>query len=419
MGAVTLNRAQGDAVVGPRDYPAAVNPLTGLPVDDPELLARRPVLVKVSNYPPVVRPQSGLMQADIVWETLLSGGVTRFSAVYLSQDAPRVGPIRSGRLVDFELTRIYRSLFVYSGMAQGEIDILRGDGLVSSRAVSGIEPCPALCRDPQPGLALEHTLYGDVAALRELAVERRRDTEPEAIYGMAFAEAAPAGGVPVESATIKYVETAVDWHYDADAGRWLRVQDDEPHFDAVAEAQISAANVVIIEEEHTIQPFVSANYWGPGDFAFSVNFIGEGRVFLLRDGRYYEGVWRRATRDEPLTFFDAGGEPLPFRPGNTFFTLVPEWIDGYQLAFGLADAPQVSVNGTTGVSMRRGPGEAYVSPDVAYPGDVFDAVGRNRSGDWLQVRRGSDPVVWLPLERIDLDATVLASLPITRPINER
>jgi hypothetical protein len=168
-----LAQSQVRNIIGPDTYPDNINPLTGLPVADPAVLNRRPLLIKISDYPAFVRPQFGLNQADIVWEHLLSGGVTRFSAFYLGNDVPRVGPIRSGRLVDFELTRIYRSLFVYSGMSQGTIDILRGDGLVASRAISGSGPCPALCRFPQEGVALEHTLFGDTAALRERATELR------------------------------------------------------------------------------------------------------------------------------------------------------------------------------------------------------------------------------------------------------
>lgn len=405
-------------IIGPETYPDGINPLTGLPAD-PDLLNRRPILIKVSDYPPVVRPQSGLNQADIVWEHLLSGGVTRFSAIYLGQDAPHVGPIRSARLVDFELTRIYRSLFVYSGMAEGTINVLRTDGLVSSRAIGGSGPCPALCRFPKDGLALEHTLYGDTTALYEEAAARSRDLTPEPVYGMAFSEQPPAGGVPLDGLWVQYRETEIEWAYDDESGRWLRSQDGEAHMDVATGTQINAANVLVIEDDHIEQPFVSANYWGPGDFAFSVNFIGSGRIVLLRDGRYYEGQWRRETRDDPLTYYDLEGNILPFKPGNTFVNLVPRWIDGYQLVFLLEDAAKVSVVTGGGILMRNGPGDAYRSPDVAYPGDTFEALGRNRSADWLQLLRPGDGVIWMPARDLELNGLDAIKLPIARPSNER
>jgi len=406
-------------ILGPETYPTGINPLTGLPAPA-EALNRRPLLVKISNYPALVRSeQLGLNQADLVWETLLAGGVTRFSAFFLSQDLDKVGPIRSGRLVDFELVRMYRALFAYSGMAQGTLDVLRTDGLVSSRSLGGNGPCPPLCYYPQEGIAQEHTLFADTQGLRALAVERERDVTPEALYGMAFSAAVPTGGTPLQQVDIGYAEQTSSWAYDEASGQWLRSTDGEAHFDAEG-LRISADNVLIVEEIHTIQPYVSENYWGPGNFAFSVNFIGEGRAVLLRDGQRWEGTWQRASREDPIRFFDGAGRDLLLKPGRSFINLVPRWIDGYELQFIPPQPPQVVVNGDTGVNMQFGPSPQYVTPDVAYPNDSFSAIGRNWDGQWVQVLRlGERRAVWLPLERLDIGELDVMTLPLARPTNER
>ncbi|MEE9508160.1 MAG: DUF3048 domain-containing protein, partial [Anaerolineales bacterium] len=93
----TLEPTQIPSRVGPEDYPEGVNPLTGLRVSDPALLERRPVMVKVSNYPAYLRPHSGLSNADLVWEYYIGVGMTRFLALYYGENAPQVGPVRSGR----------------------------------------------------------------------------------------------------------------------------------------------------------------------------------------------------------------------------------------------------------------------------------------------------------------------------------
>src|SRR5690606_36778796 len=111
-----------------------------------------------------------------------------------------------------------------------------------------------------------------------------------------------------------------------------------PHLDALTGEQIGAANVLVLEADHIEQPFVRENYWGPGDYAFSVPLIGSGRVFLLRDGGFVEGEWRRESRTEPLRYYTLDGEDLIFKPGNTFVNLVPRWTNGFQLTFVL-DAP--------------------------------------------------------------------------------
>ncbi len=408
---LTVIPAQAQEVVGPDTYPPGVNPLTGLTVDQPDNLNRRPLIVKIDNYPPEIRPQSGLMQSDIVWEHLLSGGVTRFAAIYLSNDVAHLGPVRSSRLVDFDLVRIYRALFAYSGMAEGTLDILRGDRVALSRAVTGA--CPALCRFPSETLAYEHTLYGDTTALRELADQLGRDTTPEPIYGMAFDQAAPSAGTALSEIDIVYRQTKVTWDYDTASGRWLRSQDGAPHMDATSGEQISAANVLVLEADHIEQPFVSENYWGPGDYAFSVPLINSGRVFLLRDGQYIEGEWHRARRTDPLTYTDLDGNMLDFKPGNTFVELVPRWTNGFQLTFRLDQPITGTITAATGANLRTGPAEGYTSIGAAPAGLAVTVVGRNGKGDWVQLLLPDGSTVWASTTVLSLDGDVM-TLPWSR-----
>jgi hypothetical protein len=88
--------------LGPCSYPINVNPLTGLEVANPESLNRRPIDVKISNSPAIVRPQSGISEADLVFEHYTEVGITRFSAIFYTNAPQRVGSIRSARLIDYE-----------------------------------------------------------------------------------------------------------------------------------------------------------------------------------------------------------------------------------------------------------------------------------------------------------------------------
>ena len=87
------------------EFPADVNPLTGLQVTDPAVLNRRPQVIKISNAPVLVRPQAGIGAADIVFEHYAEGGLTRFSAIFYSQAPNRVGSIRSARLIEIKPAR--------------------------------------------------------------------------------------------------------------------------------------------------------------------------------------------------------------------------------------------------------------------------------------------------------------------------
>jgi len=75
--------------IDPRSIPDNINPLTGLPVADPSLLDRRPIVVKIPNYPHYVRPQAGISLADQIYEYYLEWGLTRFLAIFYGNDAER------------------------------------------------------------------------------------------------------------------------------------------------------------------------------------------------------------------------------------------------------------------------------------------------------------------------------------------
>ncbi|MBN2469702.1 MAG: DUF3048 domain-containing protein, partial [Anaerolineae bacterium] len=161
---------------GPYTYPAGVNPLTGLPVEDASRLALRPVAVKISNAPPIVRPQDGIGQADVVFEHLAEGGLTRFTAIFLSQLPRRVGSIRSARLIDVEIPELFESYLVYAGSSGGVRERIEAAAF-AERAFYGVETGPpAYYRDTT--IPVPHNLFADLVALHELAAARGVNTPP-------------------------------------------------------------------------------------------------------------------------------------------------------------------------------------------------------------------------------------------------
>ena len=93
--------------------PKDLNPLTGLPPSDPALMERRPLAIKVANYPRYNRPQYGLTLADNIYEYYIEGGLTRFIAVFYGNNSEWVGPVRSGRYFDENIQRMYQAFLVF------------------------------------------------------------------------------------------------------------------------------------------------------------------------------------------------------------------------------------------------------------------------------------------------------------------
>ncbi len=316
-------------LIGPDTYPPDVNPLTGLTVTDPTVLDRRPLAVKISNSPMrYVRPQTNLDKADLVFEHYAEGGVTRLTAVFYSQGAGQVGSVRSGRLIDLEIPAMYQAAFAYSGSSVGVKAKIRGsdffDRVISPDFGYGE---PYFYRVLKEGWPIEHTMYADLFDIWAWLASKDNNIRPE-LKGLAFSEVAPEGGAPAGNVLVGYIagESVVKWVYSPSTGRYLRWQGGEAHTEALSGAQLSAANVLVVGAHHEDSDILEDNFGG-GHYSIEIQVWGEGPATLFRDGMRYEGRWKRVNRDDMLAFTDLNGNILPFKPGNTWFQMVPLGFD--------------------------------------------------------------------------------------------
>jgi hypothetical protein len=323
-----------EGALGPVDFPAEVNPLTGLEVPDPTVLNRRPIVAKISNAPPLVRPQSGIGQADIVYEHYTEGGLTRFSAIFYSQTPTRVGSVRSARLIDYELPEMYKGLLVFSG-ASGGVEAKLNESEFSQRLFKGVAfGLPYFWRDEM--VEVPHNMFTDLSAIWKLAGEQGFGQRP-LLRGMAFLQTPPSGEAGSGmKADIRYRATRVIWTYDPAMGKYLRVADGKPHYDFNTEQQITADNVAILYVGHYFTDIVESEWQGSVSYSIQITIWPEGDAVLLRDGQRYEGKWVRITRPDLLGLRTHDGELLYLKPGNTWFQVVQlpeqmnpaeEWVE--------------------------------------------------------------------------------------------
>jgi hypothetical protein len=346
--------------IGPIDYPDNTNPLTGLPYPNLEARQRRNLIVKVSNYTPVVRPQSGLSEADIVWEYEVEGGVTRFAAIYRSQGSDHVGSVRSARLLDFELVSTYNAILAYSGSNDNiKTMILQGSCIKpdsGSRTPCTADPnlikanpwhyqamtpqfgdnCPPFCRFPRPGLAFEHTLFGNTFQMWDLATKRNINTGT-ATKGMSFTQNPDPGGKPAVDIAIKwYHDQDARWQYNPADGKYYRWNSGLPHMDADNGQQLSADNVIIVQATHLNRPDIFE--YENGSPAVEIQLWGADKAYLFRDGQWYQGIWRRNHDKGGLYFYYPDNKtPLHLKPGNTWIEVVRPEMSGVKVSTDLID----------------------------------------------------------------------------------
>ncbi len=328
-------------------YPPDMNPLTGQIVEDISVLQRRPIVAKISNAPPLVRPQAGVGQADLVFEHYAEGGLTRFSAVYYGTSPARVGSVRSARLIDYELSAMYRAILAFSGGSTGVEERIYGTeamDIVDARLAQGkpilppsdfaeraykgvLYGAPYYFRDET--IPVPHNLFVNPQAIWQLAstdgINERQD-----LQGMTFSADVPANENGTANALdVRYRATRVQWTYDAEQGVYMRMSDGLPHFDATTNQQVSAQNVVVVYANHYFTDIVESEWQGSRSYSIEIEVWFEGEALLLRDGRYYEARWHRPTRESLIYLETKDGEPLAFKPGQTWFQLVrlPEQME--------------------------------------------------------------------------------------------
>ncbi|MDA0241778.1 MAG: DUF3048 domain-containing protein [Chloroflexi bacterium] len=321
--AQTATPIQQEGWIGPYTFPPNTNPLTGLPMRA-DLLAQRPLAIKISNYPPLVRPQYGLGRADLLFEHYAEGSATRFTAVFYSQGADLVGSVRSGRLIDLEIPMMYDAAFAYSG-ASGPVRLRFRDSPFFGRIISPDFAHGGFERIPEEGKALEHTLYTNTDTLRYLLDERGENHAPTLANHMAFSAEPPEGGAAVSRFAINYIGTYANWFYQAGTNQYLRWTDGEPHLDAGTEEQLSFSNVIVVGAHHQETDIIEDV---GGNLSIQIQLWGEGPVSIFRNGQRFEGVWRRTDPSHMLTFYDKDGNILPLTPGTSFFHIVPLGFTG-------------------------------------------------------------------------------------------
>lgn len=310
-------------LIGP-EFPPDVNPLTGEQVSDPSVLQRRPLAIKISNYPPEVRPQSGINNADLIFEHYAEGGVTRFTAIFYSQDADPVGSIRSGRLIDLEIPVMYDAAFGYSG-SSGPVRQMFRESSFFERIVSPDFAHGGYYRVEDPNKAVEHTLFTNTYNLRYILDERGQNRPPEFQNGMTFREEPFGQGTPAGSIELQYSATSAYWQYIS--GRYWRWTDGTLHTDANTGTQLNFRNVIVLSANH-VDTDILENLIGGGSYSIQIQIWGEGPVSIFRDGLRFDGRWRRENPQDMLTFYDLDGNPLPLGPGNSFIQLVPLGFTG-------------------------------------------------------------------------------------------
>lgn len=305
----TIEPEKGSA---PEPAVPATWPLTGQPGEP----AQRPALgVKIENTA-VARPQTGLEQADVVWETIVEFDVSRLVAVYHSQVPAEVGPIRSVRPMDPLILAPTHGLIAFSGGQPGILALVQQSGL---QAISHDAGAAGMYRTRDR--AAPHNVYGTPEVFWSQADADHQAPPGEQFTFARTAEQATAAFAGTPASTLDFRLSAASnprWSWDGASGTWLRSEGDTPAT-ARSGARLSAVNVVSITAGHPPTGFGAQG----GAAVPTYELVGSGDGVIATGGKTVGVRWQKDAQDAPLRLFLPDGSPADLAPGNTWVELVP------------------------------------------------------------------------------------------------
>lgn len=338
--------------VPPLNLVVDINPLTGLPPADPVLLERRPLAIKISNYPRAIRPQYGLTLADQVFEYYIEWSDTRFIAVFYGNDSKQVGPVRSGRFFDEHVARMFQAFLVFNYADPREWNYLKESDLYPYLVIPGCVDCagPPFFVSNSSNLPDERHLtnYFDTTRFSEYIAKEGVNNSRQSIRNGFFSELVPESDTHVNRVYTFYSPEDYNyWEYDQQTRQYLRYQETisvnseegipetyVPLMDAATSQQVNAQNVVILLVSHTF-----ANKFNAEDEVYHINLVDNGLAYVFRDGIVVPARWTRPEKDQPLILTTLEGDPIFLRPGRTFYEVigvtstVQQNADGWRFQF--------------------------------------------------------------------------------------
>lgn len=310
----------------PEVYTGPRNPLTGLPMEE-EWINARPVAVMLNNLV-AAQPQLGQSKADIIYEVLAEGGITRMLAVYQSvEGVGMIGSVRSARTYYLELALGHDAVYLHAGGSPDAYEKIKAWGVTALDCVNGpyegSKPGSNLFwrdadRIRNNGKVHSVVTTGDTILEKFSGYSFRQQHEEGYTYPQAFVEnAVPEAGQSAVTVKVPFSSYKHGlFEYDAQSGKYLVSQYQKPYIDGNEDTQVAVTNLLILKTDcHVIQ----------GDDAgrLAVDLTSGGEGWYACGGKAIPITWSKADRNSPFVYRDSDGNVLALQQGNSYVNIVP------------------------------------------------------------------------------------------------
>jgi len=271
-----------------------------------------PVLAVKIDDTNAAHPQIGLEEADVVYIEQVEGGLTRLAAIFSSVIPERVGPIRSARISDIEILAQYgRVAFAYSGAQKKLLPVIDAANLQNLGAQA--QPPSIYTSDPNRSAPVAMVLRADL--LMAKVIEKNYQITTANNVGWSFGDA-PQGGKPTQSVIMHWPAARYSAAWSESQSRWLLSHNLES--DVAESGIVLGPTTLVIQIVSIIDSEYRDKIGGVTPFSQTV---GNGRGFILRDGKTFNALWSRASEGVGTTWTSSDGKEIKFAPGQIWVAL--------------------------------------------------------------------------------------------------
>ena len=304
----------------PRDTPNPINGELYTKAEYEAFSSKYPIAVMIENHISA-RPQSGYNSADLVFETLAEGGITRTMAIFWGHDVSEIGPVRSARQYFIEWLMPFDPLYMHIGYAYTDDPRTDAGGSIYTYGIKSMDRGGTFWRSSER--YAPHNAYTSTELLYEQAERVGYTGTPSEIESWKFKRDAPIDQRGSEStANLTFFDRLnngglydVTWRYDRERNVYLRSNYDTPYTDVGTDSQIYAKNI-IIQRVETMSAYDEKA-------RMIITTIGEGDAIILRDGVVINGTWKKDDITSRTRYFDSEGNEIELNRGITWIEAVP------------------------------------------------------------------------------------------------
>lgn len=314
---ITINEEASETeTTSENNEETAINPLTGLLVNA-EASKRRPIGVMINNLKPAL-PQSGIAQADVVYETLVEGAITRLYAIFQDFDSSKIGPIRSARHYYLDFAFDFDALYVHYGLSPQAYTAIKNLNVPSLNGLSALDSI--MCYQDKNRVR-PHSTYTSFEGLMAGIDYKGYNlmANPDFHNPLYFSENeyTPSEGGNASVVRLDYSGYSKPW-FEYKDGVYLRYQFNQPHIDDQTGEQLSYKNIIIeITDIYNI----------PGDTSgrLDMSLISKGNGYYITNGKVIPIFWKKMSHYQPTVYYLESGEKLLINKGKTWISVFPSY----------------------------------------------------------------------------------------------